>query len=198
MRRNRLDFAVAAHLAGATLDRAGLRPAEAVGPVHVLDHSLRQHVASRRHGADDIGDGVGGGIALAPLEGRREAVVAELGMDGIARVLDPVERSGIARGDETRVVDLEASGHVIRERDARELGLRLDHGQQDDEPVVLLRLADISLAPVEGMKAPGEREAVLGGGLWRRRRSAHRNDGIERRVAAIGDDASDPGQAPPR
>ena len=124
---------------GGHLDRAGLGAAEAVRPIHVLDHRLRQHIASGRHRPHDIGDRVGGRIAASPLECRREAIVAELGIGRRTRILDPVEGAGIAGRHEPRIVDLEPRRHIVGQRHARELRLRLGHRQQHDEAVVLLR-----------------------------------------------------------
>src|SRR5436190_5156967 len=61
-------------------DDAGLGAAEAIGPVHVLDMSLRKHVAARRHRPHHVGHRKHRGILGPALEGRAEAIVAELRM----------------------------------------------------------------------------------------------------------------------
>ena len=53
------------------------------------------------------------GIARLAVEGRAEAVVAELGVHRLLRVLDPGQRAGVAGGDQPRIVDLEAGRQVV-------------------------------------------------------------------------------------
>ena len=85
-----------------------------------------------------------------------------------------------------RIVDLEPRRHVVDERDARELRLRLGHREHHDEAVVLLGVARVGVGPIERMEAALDGEAMLGGRLRRLGRAAHRNHRIERSVAAIG------------
>ena len=72
-----------------------------------------------------------------------------------------------------RIVDLEPGRHIVGQRHALELRLRLGHCQHHDEAVVLLGVADIGLLAVERVEAALEREAMLGrrAQAWSARRS---------------------------
>src|SRR5262249_52149149 len=103
------------------LNRAAASAAATVGPVHVLHISLGMNVPAGRHGAHHRGDGEAQPVAARAFDRGAEAVVTELGVHWLLRILDPGQRAGIARGDEPRIVDLEACRQIIGDEDASEL-----------------------------------------------------------------------------
>ena len=121
-----------------------------------------------------------------PVEGRREAVVAELGVHRGARIGDPVERAGVAGGDELRIVDLEACRHEVGERHPGEGRLRLGDLQHHDETLVLLGLCRVGIGAVKRMEAALQREALSSGRLWAGGRAADRDHRLHRHIPAIG------------
>ena len=152
--------AVASVSSRRNLDRAGCGAAKTVGPVHVLDLRLRQHVASGRNRAHDIGDREHRRRILLAIERRREAVVAEFGVHRLCRVGDPGERAGLPRRHQPRIVDLKPGRQIVGDDDAAELRLRLGHLQHHDEALVLLGLAWIDRFAVERVIAALDLEAA--------------------------------------
>src|ERR1700738_5525265 len=105
--------------------------AEAVRPVHVLYIGLRMDIAAGRDGPHDIGDWEPRGITALAVERRAEAVISELGVRWLQRILDPAQRPGIARRHKPRIVDLEAGGEIVSDHHACELWPRL--GEREDQ-----------------------------------------------------------------
>src|SRR5262249_15592841 len=78
------------------LDGPGGSAAKTVRPVHVLHIGLWMYVTSGRDRAHHIGDGEHRRIVALALEGRAEAVIAELRVHRLLRIRDPGEGAGIA------------------------------------------------------------------------------------------------------
>src|ERR1700738_4796389 len=79
----------------AYLNRAGTAAAVARGIVHVLDIGLRQHVFAWRYRAHHVRHREHGLVVAGAIDGRREAVVAELGIFRLLAILDPVQRARV-------------------------------------------------------------------------------------------------------
>ena len=91
-------------------------------------------------------------------------------MHRLGRVGNPVERTGLAGGDQARIVDLEAGRQVVGNDHAAELRLRLGHLQHHDKALVLLGLARVGRFAVKRVVTALDLEAAFGRGLRRQRR----------------------------
>src|SRR5262249_40649472 len=78
------------------LDRAGAGAAKAIGPVHVLHIGLRMHIAAGRDCAHHIGHCEHRTVGTFAIERCRKAIITELGIGRLDRILDPAERTGLA------------------------------------------------------------------------------------------------------
>ena len=88
-------------------------------------------------------------VVAGPIEGRGEAVVAEFGILRLLAILDPVQRAGVARRDQMRIVDLEAGRQIVGHDDAAVFRLRLGDLQHHHEALVLLGLRHVGRLAVE-------------------------------------------------
>src|SRR5947209_14814814 len=116
--------------------RAEAGPAEAVGPVHVLNRGRRQHVTPRRHRAYDIADREGRLVLAVAIERGDIAIVARLGMRRLDIAFEEGERIGRATVEEIGIVDLETCRQMIDEDEPGISRLALSDLQADNKPVV--------------------------------------------------------------
>src|SRR5262245_46195153 len=78
------------------LDRAGSSTAEAIRPVHVLHVGLRMYIAAGRDRAHDVSHREHRTVAALAIERSCKAIITELGIGRLDRVLDPAERASLA------------------------------------------------------------------------------------------------------
>src|SRR6266568_2906045 len=90
------------------LDRAGGGPTKTVGPVHVLHIGLRMHIAAGRDRAHHVSHREHRTVGALAIERSGKAIITELGIGRLDRVLDPTECAGLTRRHQPRIVDLEA------------------------------------------------------------------------------------------
>ena len=172
------------------LHRAEARPAEAVGPVHVLDHGGGGNVAAGRDSPRDIGDRVGElvGLRARALEGRDIAVVARLRYE-LAR--PPASASRAPRPRRPR------SGWRSRSRARpgrgrpaaafRSATRRLGHRQRHDIALVLAQARGIGPLALHRVDHPLQPEALVQCRFGRARDARHGDHGLRAGRAGIGD-----------